>query len=56
MLWERTGNLWRINNVSTNSVLQLFSYDLTKDSDTFFFNDAGRQTALDASVQQPWAP
>lgn len=56
MLWERTGALWRINNNGTNSALQLLSYDLSEKSSIIFFNDAGRQTVLDASPQQPWAP
>jgi hypothetical protein len=35
--------------------MQLFSHDLTLQSELFFFNDAGRRIALDAAIQEPWA-
>ena len=56
MLWEGGGNIWRIQNVSHNSAMQLYSYDLSQESDVIFFNKQGRETVLNASVQQPWAP
>lgn len=56
MLWERSGALWRINEVRTNSALQLFTHDLARGSRIFFFDDAGRRTVLDAAAVTPWAP
>lgn len=56
MLWEGTGNLWALNNVRTNSAMQLFSFDLSQRSNLIFFNDDGRRVVLDAAVQEPWAP
>ena len=56
MLWEGSGDIWGINNVRTNSAMQLFSYDLSRQSGLIFFNDSGRATVLDASIQTPWAP
>ena len=56
MLWEGSGNVWRINNVRTNSAMQLFSHDLTQQSGVIFFNDRGRSIVLDAAIQTPWAP
>ena len=56
MLWEGTGNIWAMNNVRTNSAMQLFSHDLSQASGIIFFNDNGRQVVLDASTQEPWAP
>ena len=56
MLWERTGNIWAINSVRINSAMQLFSHDLSQQSDVIFFNDDGRTVVLDAAVQVPWAP
>ena len=56
MLWEGTGNIWSLNNVRTNSAMQLFSHDLSQASGIIFFNDDGRGVVLDASVQEPWAP
>lgn len=56
MLWEGSGNIWGLNNVRTNSAMQLFSYDLSQQSGIFFFNNNGRAVVLEASVQEPWAP
>lgn len=56
MLWEGSGNLWSLNNVSRNSAIQLFSYDLSKRSSQLWFNDRGRSVILDAVIQEPWAP
>lgn len=56
MLWEGSGNLWNLNGISTNSSFQLFTHDLTHASDVIFFNERGRSVALDAAVQEPWAP
>lgn len=56
MLWERSGNIWRIQNVGHNSSMQLYSYDLKQVSGVIFFNDRGRQIVLDAVGQEPWAP
>ena len=56
MLWEASGNIWRLQNVGHNSSMQLYSYDLTQESGVLFFNSEGRQIVLDASTQQPWAP
>ena len=56
LLWEASGGLWRLNGVGTNSAMQLATHDLTNVSGTFFFNDAGRTTVLDASPQSPWGP
>ena len=56
MLWEQSGNIWRIQNVSHNSAMQLFSFDLTQASGAIFFNEQGRHVVLDASTQYPWAP
>lgn len=56
MLWEQTGNVWNINQVRTNSAMQLYSYDLSQKSNLIFFNDDGRNIVLDAAVQEPWAP
>ncbi len=56
MLWEGSGNIWGLNNVRTNSAMQLFSHDLSQQSGIIFFNKDGRSVMLDASVQEPWAP
>lgn len=56
MLWEGSGNIWQLNGVRVNSAMQLYSYDLSRKSDLIFFNDDGRRVALDASIQEPWAP
>ena len=56
MLWERSGTIWRMNNVMSNSSLQLFSHDLTNQSGLIWFNDEGRSVVLDAAIQEPWAP
>ena len=56
ILWEQTGNLWRLNSVRTNSAMQLFSYDLSRQSSIIFFNDNGRAVVLDAAIQTPWSP
>jgi hypothetical protein len=56
MLWEGSGNIWDLNNIRNNSSMQLFSFDLSRESQVIFFNDAGRATVLDAVVQEPWAP
>ena len=56
LLWEGSGNIWGLNNVRTNSAMQLFSHDLSQQSGIIFFNDNGRAVVLDASVQEPWAP
>ena len=56
LLWEGSGNIWGMNNVRTNSAMQLFSHDLSQASGIIFFNDNGRSVVLDASVQEPWAP
>ena len=56
MLWERQGNFWQLQNVSHNSAMELYSYDLTQQSGVIFFNDQGRQVVLDAVSQSPWAP
>lgn len=56
MLWEGSGNIWALNNVRTNSAMQLFSYDMSQQSNRIFFNDDGRSVVLDAAVQEPWAP
>lgn len=56
MLWEHSGALWRINEVRTTSALQLFTHDLTRGSQVFFFNDPGRRTVLDSAPIAPWAP
>ena len=55
MLWEQTGNIWRIQNANHNSAMQLFSFDLSQASGIIFFNERGRQVVLDASTQYPWA-
>ena len=56
ILWEQTGNFWRLNSVRTNSAMQLYSYDLSQQSGIFFFNDNGRAVVLDAAIQVPWSP
>jgi hypothetical protein len=56
ILWEQSGNFWRLNNVRTNSAMQLFSHDLTQQSGIVFFNDNGRSVVLDAAIQSPWKP
>jgi hypothetical protein len=56
MLWEPQGNLWSLQNVSHNSAMQLYSFDLSQESGVIFFNDQGRQVVLDAAGQTPWAP
>lgn len=56
MLWEGSGNIWRLNSVRTNSSMQLFTYDLTQASGIIFFNNNGRSVVLDAAIQEPWAP
>ena len=56
MLWEGTGNLWRINGVRTNSAMQLYTHDLSQASGVIFFNGNGRDVVLDAVVTTPWAP
>jgi len=56
ILWEQTGNLWRINDVRTNSAMQLYSFDLRHQTDLVFFNDEGRAIFLDAALQTPWSP
>ena len=56
MLWEGSGNIWALNNVRTNSAMQLYSYDLSQASGVIFFNNDGRSVVLDAVIQEPWAP
>lgn len=56
MLWEKTGNIWAINNVRVNSAMQLYSHDLSQQSGLIFFNDNGRDIVLNAAPQEPWAP
>lgn len=56
MLWEGSGNLWRINAVRTNSAMQLYTHDLSQASGVIFFNPNGREVVLDAATQEPWAP
>jgi hypothetical protein len=56
MLWESKGNLWRLQNVSHNSSMQLYSYDLSKESGVIFFNDQGRKIVLESAGVSPWAP
>ena len=56
MLWEGSGNIWALNQVRTNSAMQLFSYDLSRKSGVIFFNNDGRGVVLDAAIQEPWAP
>ena len=56
MLWEQSGSLWRMNNVMSNSSLQLYSHDLTNASGLIWFNDDGKAVVLDAASQEPWAP
>ncbi len=56
MLWEGSGNIWGLNDVRTNSAMQLFTHDLTQGSGIIFFNDDGRSIVLDAAIQEPWAP
>ena len=56
MLWEPQGNFWSLQNVSHNSAMQLYSFDLSQESGVIFFNDQGRQVVLDAAGQTPWAP
>lgn len=56
MLWEGSGNIWALNNVRTNSAMQLYSHDLSQASGVIFFNNNGRSVVLDAVVQEPWAP
>ena len=56
MLWERQGNFWKLQNVSHNSAMQLYSYDLAQESGVIFFNHQGREVVLDATTQSPWAP
>jgi len=56
MLYEQSGQLWSINNVFSNSSLQLMTHDLTQESQLIWFNDDGRSVVLDAAVQEPWAP
>lgn len=56
VLWERTGNLLSINNVHNISQVQLFSFDLARESDVVFFNERARAIFLDAAVQMPWSP
>ena len=55
MLWEQSGVAWRINNVRTNSSMQLFTHDLTEKTQLIFFNKRGREAVLDAAPQEPWA-
>jgi len=55
-MWEGSCAAWNLVNNRTNSAMQLFSHDLTKQSGVIFFNNAGRETVLEASVQEPWAP
>ena len=56
LLWESSGALWRLNNISRNSAVQLATFDLSELSREFSFNDSGRLTALDAAGQPPWSP
>lgn len=56
MLWEQSGNIWGLNNIRVNSAMQLFSYDLSRQSDVIFFNPKGKSIVLDAAIQEPWAP
>ncbi len=56
MLWEGSGNIWGLNNVRTNSSMQLFTHDLSQASGIIFFNNDGRGVVLNAAVQEPWAP
>jgi len=56
MLYEQSGRHWQMNNVSSNSSMQLYSYDLSRESQLIWFNDDGRAVVLDAAIQEPWAP
>ena len=56
MLWEPEGNLWRLQSVSHNSAMQLYSFDLSQQSGVIFFNDQGRQVVLETAGQTPWTP
>ena len=56
MLWDPTGTSWRIVGATVNSSMQLYSHDLTNKSGLIFFNDAGRDSVLDAAPMEPWAP
>lgn len=56
MLHETTGHLWRLADVFSNSSLVLASYDFETLSSTFRFDDNGRNTAISAAPQQPYAP
>lgn len=56
MLWEDSGRLWRLNDVRTNSSIQLYPHDLGQPSGVMLYNDRGLQTVLDAVIQEPWAP
>jgi len=56
MLWEGSGSIWRQKRVISNSSMQLFSFDLSQESQKILFNVPGRQVVLDAAFQTPWAP
>ena len=56
MLWEQSGNFWRLENVGHNSAMQLYSFDLTKKSGVIFFNAQGREAVLEAAIEAPWKP
>jgi len=56
MLWEATGNIWTLNQVSVNSAMQFYSYDLSQKSGIIFFNQDGRDIVLEEAGKEPWAP
>jgi len=55
LLWEGSCAAWGINNIRTNSSMQLFSADLTTKSNPIFFNEAGRDIVLQEAPKPDWA-
>jgi len=56
MLWEPSGALWRLHDVTRTSSVQLLTHDLAERSRPFSFDESGRRTALDGAKVQPYAP
>lgn len=56
ILWEGSGNIWGLNQVRTNSAMQLLSHDLSVKSGVIFFNDQGKDLVLSESGNAPWSP
>lgn len=58
LLWDPSPNLhsWNLTGVRTNSAMQLFSYDLSNESQQILWDERGKELVLDAAPQEGFAP